>query len=677
MKIVSSEVIFNLGLPAKQARAMAGSVNRLMSTHTPQECWQVISQDILSPVVPFDIHKYLFNKVYEYRPPVQGPPPAWVPGQDYIRATNPGKLMRSLKIKTYQQLHQWSVNNREKFWDLMIKKLGIPFKKPYSHVLNLSAGAQQPWWLPGSRLNIADSCFIAPKKKTAIVYQAENSPIKSLTYEQLELFSNRTANGLRHLGLKAGDTVACCLPMTVEAVALYLGIIKNGCVAVSIAESFAPVEIKKRLKISKAKAIFTQDCLIRSGKRLPLYKKVIEADGPMAIVIPVANGLDLAFRKKDIVWDAFLSDNDKFKSVKRRPDDYSNILFSSGTTGEPKAIPWTHTTPIKCAADGCLHQDIRPGDIAAWPTSLGWMMGPWLIYASLINKAAMALYYGAPTDKGFTKFIQEAKVTMLGVVPSLVKAWRLNNCINGSDWSGIRVFSSTGECSNAEDMLYLMSRAGYKPVIEYCGGTEIGGGYITGTVVQPSSPGIFTTPALGLDFTLKVTEGAPASQGEVFLKPPSLGLSTSLLNKDHHKVYYKGTPTDKDGGILRRHGDQLEKLPGGMYRALGRADDTMNLGGIKVSSAEIERVLNKVPGISETAAVAVADIEGGPLGLVIYAVVAKGKRLPKNLLLENLQKEIKNRLNPLFKIRSLKIIDALPRTASNKVMRRKLRDMCG
>ena len=88
---------------------------------------------------------------------------------------------------------------------------------------------------------------------------------------------------------------------------------------------------------------------------------------------------------------------------------------------------------------------------------------------------------------------------MLGLVPSLVRAWRQSECMRGLDWSKIRVFSSSGECSNPTDMLYLMHLAGYRPIIEYCGGTEIGGGYVTGTVVQPCIPSTFTTPALGLN----------------------------------------------------------------------------------------------------------------------------------------------------------------------------------
>ena len=311
----------------------------------------------------------------------------------------------------------------------------------------------------------------------------------------------------------------------------------------------------------------------------------------------------------------------------------------------------------------------------AWPTNLGWMMGPWLIYASLINQGTIALYDGVPTEREFGEFVENARVTMLGVVPSLVRSWKNTGCMKGLDWGAIKAFSSTGECSNAEDMLFLMSLAGYRPIIEYCGGTEIGGGYLTGTTVQPAAPATFITPALGLDIAICDEDGQPTDNGEVFVTPPSIGLSTELLNKDHHEVYFEGTPQLPKLPPLRRHGDGVERLADGYYRIHGRVDDTMNLGGIKISSAEIEGVLNSVSGIQEVAAIGVSPPDGGPSQLVVYAVLLPGADTQS--LTSSLQSAIREHLNPLFRIHDLVVVDALPRTASNKIMRRVLRDEHG
>jgi acetyl-CoA synthetase len=684
-KQLSLEQVVTCGVEKNMAAAMLPQIEQWLSSLPASECWQCLTQKILKPNHPFALHQLLYETTFSDWDTSHEPPPAWFPSDGQIQATNIAALMHELKVNSYPELHAWSVQHRAEFWDMMIQRLGICFKQKYTEVVDLWHGVESPQWLVDARLNIAESCFQAPADDLAIIFQPNSGSLATLTYGQLYALTNRIANGLVNAGFQAGDAIAIDMPMTAESVAIYLGIVKAGCIVVSIADSFAANEIATRLRLSGAKAIFTQDYIRRAGRQLPLYAKVVDADAPRAIVLSIDSSPSIKLRLGDLTWEEFLSPNAQFDAVPAHPQAYTNILFSSGTTAEPKAIPWTQTTPIKCAVDGHLHHDIHPKDVVAWPTNLGWMMGPWLIYASLLNRATIALYYGVPTERGFGQFIQDARVTMLGVVPSLVSVWKTTDCMQGLDWSAIKTFSSTGECSNPQDMLFLMSLAGYKPIVEYCGGTEIGGGYITGTLVQPCAPSTFTTPALGLDVVILDEDNHPTNKGEAFIIPPSIGLSTELLNRDHHQVYFDHTPhlplaplspkgTPSSPTPLRRHGDQMECLPNGYYRAHGRVDDTMNLGGIKVSSAEIEQALNTVEGICETAAIAISPSEGGPSQLVVYAVVAPDVQKHTAALKADLQNAIAQRLNPLFKIRDLVLVNALPRTASNKVMRRVLRD---
>ena len=677
--MLTVEQLIARGLDEAEASEITEAVNRILDTQSPAACWHEISRHILTPHHPFALHQLLYETVYtDFDRATDRPAPAWFPTDKDITEANITRLMATLNLKTYHELHAWTVQNRDTFWQMMIDALDIKTMSTNPEAQQDATGIATHL----RELNIVESCFSASPTAIAIVMQQENhESLATFTYRELESLTNRVANGLVEIGMEPGDAVAVDMPMNAESVAIYLGIVKAGCVVVGIADSFAPDEIATRLRIGKAKAIFTQDYINRAGKHLPLYEKVIAANAPKAIIFSYegGNAAVQTQREGDMTWDAFLSDTETFTAIPCHPDAHTNILFSSGTTGEPKAIPWTHTTPIKCAADAYLHHDIHANDVLAWYTNLGWMMGPWLIYASLINKATIALYDGVPTGRDFGVFVQNAKVSMLGVVPTLVRAWKNIDCMHGLDWQSIRAFSSTGECSNPEEMLYLMSLAGYKPVIEYCGGTEIGGGYVTGTRVQPAAPSTFTTPALGLDFLLYDDNGNPSDNGEVFIVPPSLGLSTSLLNADHNEVYFAGTPRPE----LRRHGDALERLADGYYRIHGRVDDTMNLSGIKVSSAEIEEVLNGVDGIQETAAVAVSPKDGGPSQLVIYTVpTASESEKPTNVggnsdsrqdIHDALQAALSQHLNPLFRIHDVVIVDALPRTASNKVMRRLLR----
>ncbi len=664
--------LVGLGLDPREARRLAAEVNRFLGTCSSVECWRRISSALLSPAHPFPVHKLLHRTVFDNEHD-GGPAPIFVPAPDSVQETNLARIQEQLGLKSFAELHAWSVENRSGYWEMMIRHLGIRFRTPPAKILNSTSDVENARWLPGARLNIAESCFGRGAER-AVVYQREGAPLSSLTRKGLDSMSNRVANALPRLGVDQGDTVAIDMPMNVEAVAIYLGVIKAGCVALTVAESFSAPEVRTRFKVGKAKALFTQDRILRGSRELPLYTRMMEAGAPVTVVVPARGRISEPLREGDLSWDDFLSDNDAFQAVACDPDDATNILFSSGTTGEPKAIPFTHLTPIKCAADGCLHQDVREGDVVAWPTSLGWMMGPWLIYASLINGATIALFDGIPTSRSFCEFVQDAKVNVLGVVPTLVGAWRAGGCVEGLDWSSVRIFTSTGECSNPDDMHYLTSRAGYRPVVEYCGGTEIGGAYITGTVVQASVASAFSTAALGMSLTILDRRGAESDQGEIFIIPPSIGLSTRLLNRNHHREYYAGTPQGPGGDLLRRHGDRMERLDNGYYRAQGRMDDTMNLGGIKVGSAEIERVLNRVPGIGETAAVAVSPPGGGATRLVVYVVPATPEpEFDEQELMGIFQKAIADHLNPLFRLHDVRVVRMMPRTASNKILRRQLR----
>jgi acetyl-CoA synthetase len=626
--------------------------------------WQVISTTILTKRHPFALHQYIFDCLFPNWRLHPETAPVYIP-TDHDKATaNITALMRENGIDHVKQFHRLTADNRFEFWQTMISKLGIVFKTKPTAICDLTNGIESPHWLPGSTLNITDSCFRTNADKTAILYEDNQKNLCRVSYGELERLSNRIANSLLSRGFNTDCAIAIIMPMTMYAVAIYLAIIKIGGVVVSIADSFSSLEIAMRLKIAKATAVFTQDTISWGGKTLPLFEKITEATQHPIIVLPNNHLLSITLRDQDVAWDDFLLQDDTTVSVPCEPMAACNILFSSGTTAEPKAIAWNHTTPIKVASDAYLHQNIKTGDVLAWPTNLGWMMGPWLVFAALMNHATIALFPDIPKGAAFGEFVQNAKVTMLGVVPTLVAYWHQTACMEPFDWSHIKVFSSTGECSNPDDMFYLMYLGGYKPVIEYCGGTEIGGAYLSSTVIENNYPSVFTTPAMGLDIHI-------LDNSEVAIIPPSIGLSTDLLNADHHHIYYDGMPT-LDGKTLRRHGDQVKRLPNGCFSIMGRADDTMNLGGIKVSAAEIERTLVGIPGITETAAIAIKAGQHGADQLVIYAVTQPS--LDKELLRQTMQARINAELNPLFKIHEVILTTELPKTASNKIMRRMLRD---
>ncbi len=661
----------NAGVESCEAVRLCQEVAALSDKKSPESLWQALCEGSLHPALPFTAHLVLYEYVYGQDKSKEFTAPIWLPKEAQSSRTHLQAAMKESGVSTVVAYQQYITEQRGAFWEQTLTRLKVVLKKPFLQIMGSEHSVDQPEWLQGATLNIVDSC-LRQSDEVAIVSASPAGPLTTMSYRELSALTNRVANGLKEAGFTPGDAIGIDMFMHAESVAIYLGIIKAGCVAVSIADSFAPDEIATRLQIANAKGIFTQDVIARGGKMLPLYDKVIQANAPKAIVIRYDS--DSCLRDGDRWFDDFLSENPECESVACQPCEPCNILFSSGTTGTPKAIPWTHTTPLKPASDAYYHHDIHPGDVLAWPTNLGWMMGPWLIFAALINRASIALYGDVPVGENFGRFVEQAGVTMLGLVPTLVANWRNSGAMLGCDWSAIKCFSSTGECSSPEDMMYLSMLAGYKPILEYCGGTEIGGAYVTSTLCEPNIPSCFSTPTLGLDLVLLDEQGKESTQGEVALIPPSIGMSETLLNRDHHAAYYADMPKSAQGMILRRHGDELIRLENGYYRALGRVDDTMNLGGIKTSSAEIERCTMTVASVQEAAAISVAPKGGGPSLLVLYLVLTQAADVDTKALHQTIQREIATHLNPLFKVHECKVVDSLPRTASNKIMRRTLRE---
>lgn len=597
-------------------------------------------------------------------------------------------------ISSFNHFYRFSVENQEVYWSMVLKQLAVKFKQEPRSILSTSDRSKKGGtWLQGAVLNIAECCLLPclslkrTDDSTAIIWRDEgldDYPVNRMSLKELRSQVITVAHALDAI-FEKGDPIAIDTPMTCNAVIIYLAIILGGFVVVSIADSFAPQEIGSRMGVSKAKAIFTQDFIVRGGKKVPLYSRVIQGTSSKAVVIPaIGDSLGIMLRDGDMSWKDFLSHaagrSSSYSPVYQSVDALTNILFSSGTTGEPKAIPWTQLSPIRCASDTWAHLDVRPCDIGCWPTNLGWVMGPIIIYSCFLTGATLALYHGSPLGRDFCKFVQDAGVTVLGSVPSLVKSWKAGNCAEGLDWTKIRVLGTTGEASDIDDNLWLTSRASYKPIVECCGGTELASSYIQGSLLRPQAFGAFSGASMSTGFVILDEQGTPypddiPCSGEVGLFPLYFGATDRLLNADHDKVYFDGMPIYK-GRQLRRHGDIIQRTVGGYYIVQGRADDTMNLGGIKTSSVEIERVCNRADEcLLETAAVSIKPSGGGPEHLAILAVLKdRSAQYDVNLLKRKFQTAIQKNLNPLFKVSYVKVVAEFPRTASNKLLRRVLRD---
>ncbi|KAF6155228.1 hypothetical protein GIB67_019754 [Kingdonia uniflora] len=623
---IGVEDIIGAGLTIQEAQTFHAKLKLAIESFdipakNAKEVWRKIwTEKLLEPTHPHALHQLVYYGVYANWDSVSnGPPLYWFPSKSESKQTNLGRIMEvhgpKLLGESYQDpitsfslFQEFSARHPEAnaltkiYWPILLKELSVIFREDPKCTLDTTDKSRHGGtWMPGAVLNIAECCLlptIHPRKQddsVVITWRGEgydDAPVNHLTLKEFRENVMKVANAL-DAAFSKGDAIAIDMPMTVNAVIIYLAIVLGGFIVVSIPDSFAAKEIATRLRVSNAKGIFTQDFIVRGGRKFPLYSRVVEASQCKAIVLSaIGKDLGLQIREHDSSWEDFLSCADNLP----RPNYYypvyqpieavSNILFSSGTTGDPKAIPWTSLSSFRAASESWAHNDIQPEDVYCWPTSLGWVVGPIVLYSCFLTGATLALYHGSPLGRGFGKFVQDAGVTHLGTVPSIVKTWKSTRCMDGLNWTKIKSFASSGEASNVDDDLWLSSRASYKPIIEICGGTELASSYIQGSVLQPQAFGAFSTPSMTTGFVILDDRGIayPNNEpcvGEVGLFPVHLGATDRLLNADHEEVYFKGMPI-YNGMNLRRHGDIIKRTVGGFYVVQGRADDTMNLGGIKV-----------------------------------------------------------------------------------------------
>ena len=598
---------------------------------------------------------------------------AWNPGPDIIARARLTEFLRFTALRGFARLYEQSIADVGWFSDNVLRFLKIRFDEPYTSILDLSRGIEWPTWCVNGRLNITESCLHHDDSQTAVIAESETGAMRTLTYGELRAEVAQVAGGLQSLGIRKGDRVAIYMPMAAETIVALLAIGRIGAIAVPLFSGYGPSAIETRLNQTSAKALIGYDRIQKSGKSIDM---LATARNALARCPTVEHFIVLSSTSQvpeGVVPWSRLFESGPAPYERTSADDPLLIIFSSGTTGEPKGIVHSHISfPVKSAQDMAFQMDVRAGDRISWLTDLGWMMGPWLIYGALLLGATVVLYDGAfdwPAPDRIWKFTAAHRLDVLGVSPSLIR--RL--CDYGApqtanaDLSALRFFASSGEPWDPSSWWWLFQEVRTEPVpiINYSGGTEISGGILSNHPLAPMKPCGLAAPCLGIAADIVDDTGASLQSGvgELAIRQPWIGQARGFWNDSgrYLESYWSRVPG------LWMHGDWAEQDSDGCWFIHGRSDDTLKISGKRVGPAEVESILMSHPEVTEAAVIGIPDYKKGT-ALVGLCVGTQNDRLGSELR-EYVAAELGKPLRP----ERIHFVSALPKTRNGKVVRRAIR----
>ncbi len=610
----------------------------------------------------------------------------WEPSHEVIESSRLKRFMDRHGIETFDELLHRADEDIEWFWDAAIKDLDIAFYREYDKVVDLSGG--KPWakWWVGGRMNIIHSCLDRNRdgelhNKTAIIWEGEPGDVRKLTYGELDRQVSRLAGALRKLGVRQGDRIGIFMPMCPEVAVSVLAAAKIGAVIIPLFSGYGAEAIATRLRDGEAKVLICADGFYRRGqvvamketadkalvscpsvKKVIVYRRVVRE-------IPWTHG-------RDEVWEVLLEDEpDRARTQELDPEDPLLIIYTSGTTGKPKGTLHVHGGfPVKTAQDMAHGFDIGADDVVFWYTDIGWMMGPWLIFGTLILGATMVLYEGTPDYPAANRLwsiVEQHRATVLGVSPTLVRGLMTHGeeVPERHDLSSLRVLGGTGEPWNPEPFLWYFKHigGGRIPVINYTGGTEIAGGILCGNVITHLRPCSFAGPLPGIAADVLDPDGRSVrgEVGELAIRNPWPGMTRGFWGD---RQRYLDTYWSRFDDVWV-HGDWAYVDPDdGLWYVLGRSDDTIKIAGKRLGPAEVESVLVGNPAVAEAAAIGVPDELKGE-ALVCF-VILRPKQTPSEQLAIELQELVASALGKPLRPKAIHFVTDLPRTRNAKILRR-------
>jgi len=637
--------------------------------------------------------------------PPNEPPVLWEPSESFKAETALLRYMRWLgergsPVESYDELWRWSVDDLEGFWTSIWEHFEVQASKPYERVLGSRElpGAE---WFPGARLSYAEHVFRdRDDSAVAIWHASELRGLAGMPWGDVRSLTARIAGGLRALGVGPGDRVVAYLPNIPEAMAAFFACASIGAVWSSCSADFGPRSVIDRFAQIEPKVLLAVDGYRYNGRDFDRLDVVaaVEAEIPSlehTVVIPyLSSAPDLGPLAHGLRFEALLERGDGMAlEFEQLPFDHPLwVLYSSGTTGLPKAIVHSqggilleHLKKLN------LHLDARPGDRVFWFTTTGWMM--WNFLAGvLLTPASIVLYDGSPghPDLGVLwDLAEQAGVTCFGTSAAYIASCMKEGVEPGAgrDLSALRSVGSTGSPLSPEGFRWVYDHVGEDTwLFSTSGGTDVCTAFVGGCPLLPVYMGELQARSLGADVHAFDEDGNPVvgQVGELVIAQPMPSMPIYFWNDPGgerlRESYFSTYP-----GVWR-HGDWIEITERGTAIIYGRSDSTINRGGIRMGTSEIYRAVLGVEAVVDALVVDVpagagrgatvdqpsrraeaAAVSGDDSWMPLFVVLREGAELDDDLRRE-LARRIREECSPRHVPNDVFAIDAVPRTLSGKVL---------
>jgi acetoacetyl-CoA synthetase len=580
---------------------------------------------------------------------------------------------RGLRFDDYEGLHRWSVDDLAGFWSAVAEFFGVRFRSAPERVLGRREmpGAE---WFPGATLNYAEHAVGLPEDadEIAVLGYSQTRDRQELTWGELREQVARARAGLQRLGVGRGDRVVAYLPNIPETLVAFLATASLGAVWASCAPEFGARSVVDRFGQIEPTVLLAvagygygdkdvdrreQVAEIRAG--LPTVRHVVHvAYGANAL--PGALGWEeLLAAPGDLAFD---------------PVPFAHplcVLFSSGTTGKPKAIVHSHGGILleHCKNHG-LSWDLRPGDRILWFSTTAWMMWNALVSALLV-RASIVMIDGNPLHPDLRwqwQLAAETGATLMGASPGFLLACRTEGVRPAAefDLSRIRQIGAAGSPLPAEGYRWVAAQFGPGVLLNVgSGGTDVCSGIVQGSPLQPVWTGEISGPCLGVDAQAFDEQGNPVigELGELVITRPMPSMPVALWG-DTDGTRYRDTYFDVYPGVWR-HGDWVRFSAVGSAVIAGRSDATLNRGGVRLGTAEFYRVVEELPEVVDSLVVHLEDPAGGNGELLLYVQLRDGVELD-DALRRRISTALRTELSPRHIPDGIAAVPVIPRNRTGK-----------